>query len=326
MKKLPKLGCTHFFAILTQVRPALCGVDTGVQLQLCRLPFSTHYCNTINITSGPTPQVASSAAHKYVCSSKLRDVVWVRVFAVDYSNSLILTRYTSTLRSQHRSSIEEMQLYKLPFSTHYCNKINNTSGPTPQVASSAAHMYVCSSKLCDVVWVRVFAIDYSNSLPDHAMFGGLEDGSWVMWKMHQFTLAKHTLATRSLTNSTHAPCLWLEALYTLLRTRRRHPSMAPRLGRVSLPWEWQATFLPVDSSDKRLIQLHDRLPRGSQAAWRRSRIRNVVHDQRGAVEHKHTYIHVLTLWTRDQWQPFRRFWGSWVTTVLSSSTLGTRQV
>ncbi len=29
-----------------------------------------------------------------------------------------------------------------------------TSGPTPQVASSAAHtggMYVCSSKLCDVV-------------------------------------------------------------------------------------------------------------------------------------------------------------------------------
>ncbi len=26
-----------------------------------------------------------------------------------------------------------------------------TSGPTPQVASSAVHMYVCSSKLCDVV-------------------------------------------------------------------------------------------------------------------------------------------------------------------------------
>ncbi len=26
-------------------------------------------------TSGPTPQVASSAAHMYVCSRKLRDVV-----------------------------------------------------------------------------------------------------------------------------------------------------------------------------------------------------------------------------------------------------------
>ncbi len=29
------------------------------------------------------------------------------------------------------------------------------------------------------------------------MFGGLEDGSWFTWKMHQFTLAKHTLAARS---------------------------------------------------------------------------------------------------------------------------------
>ncbi len=152
----------------------------------------------------------------------------------------------------------------------------------------------------------MFGIDSSNSLPDHAMFGRLEDGSWFKWKMHQYTLAKHTLAARSLLNHTHAPRLWLEALYALLRTRRRHPSMARRLCRVSMPRERQAAFLSDDSSDKRLVQLHDRLPRGSQAAWRRSRLRNVVHDQRGAVEHKHTCIHVLTLWARDQWRPFRR--------------------
>ncbi len=57
-----------------------------------------------------------------------------------------------------------------------------------------------------LVSVRAFGIDSSNSLPDHAMFGRLEDGSWViMWKMHEFTLAKHTLATRSLQNPTHIP-------------------------------------------------------------------------------------------------------------------------
>ncbi len=151
----------------------------------------------------------------------------------------------------------------------------------------------------------MFGIDSSNSLPDHAMFGRLEDGSRFMWKMHQYTLAKHTLAARSLQNPTHVTRLWLEALYALLRTRRRHPSMARRLGRVSPPRERQATFLSIDSSDKRLVQLHDRLLRGSQAAWRRSRLRNVAHDQREAVEHKHTYIHVLTLWARDQWRPFR---------------------
>ncbi len=108
------------------------------------------------------------------------------------------------------------------------------------------------------------------------------------------------------------------AVRLAIRTRRRHPSMAPRLGRISPPRERQATFLSDDSSDKRLVQLHDRLPRGSVAAWRRSRLRNVVHDRRGAVEHKHTYIHVLTLWARDQWRPFRLFH--------SSSSLGTRQV
>ncbi len=41
----------------------------------------------------------------------------------------------------------------------------------------------------------MLGIDSSNSFPDHAMFGRLEDGSWFTWKMHQFTLAKHTLAT-----------------------------------------------------------------------------------------------------------------------------------
>ncbi len=79
--------------------------------------------------------------------------------------------------------------------------------------------------------------------------------------------------------------------------------MAPQLGRTSPPREQQATFLSDDSSDIRLVQLHDRLLRGSQAAYGRSRLRNIVHDQREAVEH--TYIHVLTLWAHDQWQPFR---------------------
>ncbi len=151
----------------------------------------------------------------------------------------------------------------------------------------------------------MFGIDSSNSLPDHAMFGHLEDGSWFMWKMHQYKLAKQ-LAAQSLQIPTHVPRLWLEALYALLWTRRRHPSMARRLGRVSPPRERQATFLSDDSSDKRLVQLHDRLLLGSQAAWGRSRLRNVAHDQHGAVEHKHTYIHVLTLWARDQWRHFRR--------------------
>ncbi len=65
---------------------------------------------------------------------------------------------------------------------------------TPNHYSSAAHMYVWSSKLHDVVRVRMIIIDSSNSLSDHTMFGRLEDGSWFMGKMHQFTLAKHTIA------------------------------------------------------------------------------------------------------------------------------------
>ncbi len=43
-------------------------------------------------------------------------------------------------------------------------------------------------------------------------------------------------------------------------------------------------------------------------------MRNVAHDQRKAVEHKHTYIHILTLWARAQWRPFRLLWektGEW---------------
>ncbi len=48
----------------------------------------------------------------------------------------------------------------------------------------------------------MFGIDSTNLFPGHAMFGHLEDGSWSAWKMHQFTLAKHTLA--SLQNPTHA--------------------------------------------------------------------------------------------------------------------------
>ncbi len=44
--------------------------------------------------------------------------------------------------------------------------------------------------------------------------------------------AKHTLAAQSLQNPTHVPRLQLDAL---LRTRRRHPSMASQLGCVSSP-------------------------------------------------------------------------------------------
>ncbi len=54
--------------------------------------------------------------------------------------------------------------------------------------------------------------------------------------------------------------------------------MASRLGRDSLPRERQATFLSDDSSDKTLVQLHDRLPPGGQVAWRCSRLRSVVHE------------------------------------------------
>ncbi len=178
-----------------------------------------------------------------------------------------------------------------------------TSGPTPQVASPAAHMYVCGSKLRDVVWVRVFGIDSSNSFPGHAIFDRLEDSSWFTWKMHQFTLAKHTLAARSIQNHTHVPRLWLKALYALLRTRRRHPSMARRLCRVSTPWERQATFLSDDSSNKRLVQLHDRLPRGSQAAWRRSRSTNVVHDRGWTQTHIHTCTYLIGTWPMATFPP-----------------------
>ncbi len=82
-----------------------------------------------------------------------------------------------------------------------------TSEPTPQVTSSAAHMYVCSSKLHDVVWVQVYGIDSANSLPDYTMFGRPEDGSWFTWKMHQFMVAKRTLAAQSLQTPAHVPRL-----------------------------------------------------------------------------------------------------------------------
>ncbi len=66
-----------------------------------------------------------------------------------------------------------------------------------------------------------------------------------------FNSVKPRLAAQSLQNHIHTP---------------RHLSMAPRLGRLSPPWGRQATFLLDDSSDKRLVQLHDRLPQGSQSS------------------------------------------------------------
>ncbi len=49
---------------------------------------------------------------------------------------------------------------------------------------------------------------------------------------------------------------------------------------------------------------------GSQAAWRRSQLRNVLDDWRGQLNvNTHTHVHVLSLWACDQRQSFRRF--SW---------------
>ncbi len=64
-------------------------------------------------------------------------------------------------------------------------------------------------------------------------------------------------------------------------------SRTPQLGSAMRA----GSHLPVGkiAATKSLVQLHNRLPRGSQAAWRCSRLRNVVDDQRAAVEHKHTY-------------------------------------
>ncbi len=49
----------------------------------------------------------------------------------------------------------------------------------------------------------MFGFDCSNSLLDYDMFGSPEDSSWFMWKIYLFTLAKRTLAARSLQNPTH---------------------------------------------------------------------------------------------------------------------------
>ncbi len=138
-----------------------------------------------------------------ICLNSFRLRVWK--FRTEIGNGLIIVvtlTYDSTCCvATHLDDLLPTILLSA-CAQHLC--VLNTSGRTPQVASSAAHMYVCSSKLRDVVRVRVFGIDSSNSLPDHAMFGRLEGGSWFMWKIHQFTLAKHTLASRSLQNHIHA--------------------------------------------------------------------------------------------------------------------------
>ncbi len=137
-----------------------------------------------------------------------------------------------------------------------------------------------------------------------------------MWKMHQFTPAKHTLAARSL----QKPCTRTAFVAGRAVRLTMDLKMAPVNGSSirpcgSLPSERQAIFLSDDSSDKRLVQLHNRLRtvqvKYRQAAWRHSRLRNVVDDQHGAVEHKHTHkhVHILSLCARDQWRPFRHSCG-----------------
>ncbi len=116
-----------------------------------------------------------------------------------------------------------------------------TSGPTPQVTSSAAHMYVWNSKLHDVVWVRMIIIDSSNSFPDHTMFGRLVDGSCFMWKMLQFSLAINTLAARSLQSPKSVYKLSPTSLSAFERTNitapcttpRRHQGQDGEVGRIS---------------------------------------------------------------------------------------------
>ncbi len=78
-----------------------------------------------------------------------------------------------------------------------------TSGPTPQVAGSAAHITFgpVNCKYMSVstsIWHWFFKLSPS-------MFSRLEDSSWFMLKMHQYTLAKHTVAARLLQNPTHVP-------------------------------------------------------------------------------------------------------------------------
>ncbi len=147
----------------------------------------------------------------------------------------------------------------------------------------------------------MFGIESLNSLPDNAMFGRLEDGSW---KIHQFTLAKHISCT--IPPKPYTRTAFVAVCTVRLATNSKTASVNGSSIRPCFPpTERAGTFL--SNSDKRPVQLHDRLPRASQAAWRRSRLSNVVDDQRRAVEHKHTmsYIHVLTLWACDQWRPFK---------------------
>ncbi len=134
-----------------------------------------------------------------------------------------------------------------------------------------------------------------------------------MWKMHQFTLAKHT-----------PPKPYTRTAFVAGRAVRLATDLktAPVNGysiRPCFSAQRAASNPPV--GDKRLVQLHNRPPQGSQAVWRHSRLRNVVDDQREEVEHKHTYIHVPTLWARDQWRPFRRSCGRIKTSELSDGCL-----
>ncbi len=120
-----------------------------------------------------------------------------------------------------------------------------TSGPTPQGQVVRLHILHLDSKLRDVVWVRVFDIDLQTR---YAMFGRVEDSGWFMWRLHQFTLAKHTLAARSLQNPTHIPCLWLYALYTLLLTLDYAVFLRPESGKPPSCWMTATTKCKYSST------------------------------------------------------------------------------
>ncbi len=136
----------------------------------------------------------------------------------------------------------------------------------------------------------MFGIDSSNMVPDHAIFGHLEGGRCISHasQTHISCMTPPKPYTRTAFVAVRAVCLATNSKTALVNGSSSRLYFSAQKAACHL--------LLDDSNDKRLVQLCNRLPRGSQAAWRHSRLRNVIHDQCGAVEHK-THIHTCTfLW------------------------------
>ncbi len=50
----------------------------------------------------------------------------------------------------------------------------------------------------------------------------------------------------------------------------------------------------LEIGKERQVQLHDYVTCGSHSAWRTCRVINVAGDQHAALDHKHTYMHVVS--------------------------------